>query len=87
MIWSEIKELEEETDLIGGVAEKINAIAKQTNLLALNATIKVARAGNEGKGFAVVAGKIKNLSGQTGNVIAKFSKVLSNLRTHLARLS
>ena len=40
VIWFEIKELEEETDLIGGVAEKINVIAKQTNLLALNANIE-----------------------------------------------
>ncbi|MEZ7864153.1 MAG: methyl-accepting chemotaxis protein [Rhodospirillales bacterium] len=74
-------------DRIREVAEQINASAKQTHLLALNATIKVARAGNEGTCFAVVAGKMKNLSGQTGNAIAKVSKVLSNLRTHLARLS
>ena len=87
MTWSEIKELEEEIGLIGGVAEKINAIAKQTNLLALNATIKVARAGNEGTGFAVVAGEVKNLSGQRNNTTAEVSEILSNLRTHLARLS
>jgi methyl-accepting chemotaxis protein len=87
VIWSEIKELEEETDLIGGVAEKINAIAKQTNLLALNAYIEAARAGDAGTGFAVVAGEVKNLSGQTRNTTAEVSEVLSNLRTHLARLS
>jgi methyl-accepting chemotaxis protein len=87
VIWSEIKELEEETDLIGGVAEKINAIAKQTNLLALNANIKAALAGDAGTGFAVVAGEVKNLSGQTRNTTAEVSEVLSNLRTHLAWLS
>ena len=87
MTWSEIKELEEEIGLIGGGAEKINAIARQTNVLALNATIEAAHAGDASTGFAVVAGEVKNLSGQRNNTTAEVSEILSNLRTHLARLS
>ena len=76
----EIKELREEIERVGNVANGIGDIAKQTNLLALNATIEAARAGEQGKGFAVVAGEVKVLSGQTAEATNEISDVVTRLR-------
>jgi len=73
--------LADNSEKIGGVANKIDAIARQTNLLALNATIEAARAGEAGKGFAVVANEVKELSRDTSNATADIHAVIEEVRT------
>ncbi|MEW5727418.1 MAG: methyl-accepting chemotaxis protein [Pseudomonadota bacterium] len=67
---------------VGGVADRIEGIARQTRMLALNATIEAARAGEMGKGFAVVANEVKSLAAQTSDathVIAEMVEQLADL--------
>ncbi|EHI97899.1 methyl-accepting chemotaxis sensory transducer with Cache sensor [Clostridium sp. DL-VIII] len=75
LMTTDIKEVNNMTDLINGISE-------QTNLLALNAAIEAARAGEAGKGFAVVADEIRKLAEMSQSSAKKIytivSKVLKN---------
>ncbi len=68
---------------VGGVADRIEGIARQTRMLALNATIEAARAGEMGKGFAVVANEVKSLAAQTSDA----THVIADMVQQLADLS
>ncbi len=74
-----IDQLAAQTNQVGKILEKINAISDQTNLLALNAAIEAARAGEAGRGFAVVADEVRNLSRSTHDATHEIREVLDSL--------
>jgi len=69
---SDIKEVNEMTNII-------NNIAEQTNLLALNAAIEAARAGDAGRGFSVVADEVRKLAEMSKNSAQKIYTIVSNV--------
>lgn len=76
----QIRQLEEQTKKIGGIASVISGISEQTNLLALNAAIEAARAGETGRGFAVVADKVRQLAQRTGEATAEIDKMINEVQ-------
>ncbi|MBR1391324.1 MAG: chemotaxis protein [Lachnospiraceae bacterium] len=72
-------DLSQKSDLIAGIVDSIDQIAKQTNLLALNAAIEAARAGEAGKGFAVVAKEINSLSAESSEATQKINEILKDI--------
>jgi methyl-accepting chemotaxis protein len=76
-----IRQLEQRTRDIGGIASLIKEIAEQTNLLALNAAIEAARAGEAGRGFAVVADEVRKLSERTRGATADIGRMLDGVQS------
>ena len=73
--------LAEKANAIGEIVGLIQAIAAQTNLLALNATIEAARAGSAGRGFAVVAQEVKALAAQTAHATERIGEHVAAIQS------
>ncbi|MBT6499958.1 MAG: methyl-accepting chemotaxis protein [Deltaproteobacteria bacterium] len=83
----QLKELQQITDSIQGIANVINRIALQTKLLALNATIEAARAGKAGLGFAVVANEVRELSLNTVSATGDIESMLQKTQDQIQNTS
>ena len=73
--------MQENSENMRHVLDKIDNIAKQTNLLALNASIEAARAGEYGRGFAVVADEVRKLAESTQDALVEISTSIDQLTT------
>jgi hypothetical protein len=79
-ILGQIQVLDEMSEQITSIVEKVRSIASQTNMLALNATIEAARAGESGRGFAVVATEVKNLALSSRDATAAIDQVVAEMK-------
>ena len=75
-----VKELGQQVENIGSIADTISGIATQTNLLSLNASIEAARAGEAGRGFAVVADEIRQLADQSNMAAGKITELINSIQ-------
>lgn len=83
---NKFKVLEGDFKKIQEMSNGINNISNNTNLLALNASIEAARAGEAGRGFAVVAEQIRNLSGDTKELVEGINSSIQELFKSLGDL-
>ena len=65
----------------------IMSISSQTGMLSLNASIEAARAGDKGRGFSVVASEIRNLAGQTSEVVKGISTIIMEVNGAVENMS
>ena len=77
--------IDETSNRISDVLQKINDIATQTNLLALNARIEAARAGEAGNGFCVVANEVTTLAARCVAAAEETEQMINETRSAVAQ--
>jgi PAS domain S-box-containing protein len=72
---------------ISGIASDINAIARQTNLLSLNAGIESAQAGEAGKGFSIIAGEVRSLASKSSEAAKEIDAMIGSTKKKIDELN
>jgi methyl-accepting chemotaxis protein len=72
-----MKEIQDSSTEILGVATTLSTFAHKIDLLSMNASIEAAHSGEAGKGFAVIAHEIKELASQTSQWSAKIAEIIT----------
>ncbi len=78
-----VRILEERTNNINKIIDKIVMVALQTNMLAVNGSIEAARAGEFGRGFSVVAGDIRTLANDSSENAEKIKDMLRSMQSQI----
>jgi methyl-accepting chemotaxis protein len=78
-----IRNLEDKTNNINKIVDKIVNVALQTNMLAVNGSIEAARAGEFGRGFSVVAGDIRTLANDSSENAEKIKDMVRAMQIQI----
>jgi len=78
-----VRVLDDRTNNINKIVDKIVNVALQTNMLAVNGSIEAARAGEFGRGFSVVAGDIRTLANDSSENAEKIKDMVRNMQAQI----
>ena len=78
-LMSVMKNIQDSSTEILGVASTLSTFAHKIDLLSMNASIEAAHSGEAGKGFAVIAHEIKDLATQTSQWSGKIAEIITSI--------
>ena len=78
-LMSVMKDIQDSSTEILGVASTLSTFAHKIDLLSMNASIEAAHSGEAGKGFAVIAHEIKDLASQTSQWSGKIAEIITSI--------
>jgi len=79
-----VRALDERTNNINKIVDKIVNVALQTNMLAVNGSIEAARAGEFGRGFSVVAGDIRTLANDSSENAEQIKDMVRGMQIQIS---